>query len=366
MGILQRFRSRRSLEFWRAGQKTLHRLGAVGPPTAVQWLSTTACDLRCPHCYTEAGRKAAGELSTQEAKHHLIDELVAMDRPTWVLAGGEALLRPDLPELIGYAHARRVPWAMHTHGGHVLKNLSLFRDFPPVMVAVSLDGPPEFHDAFRGKIGSHAAALEAMAKLKEVGVPEVVAGTTVHRGNADLLADMVGDVLGSGADSWGLHLMTPEGRARHHPELLPTSTQLRRVAAFGRRMRESFRVELDNEWGAAGRDDCFYRETPFSCGAGRISCVVAANGDVLPCTTSDQRESQGNIRTQSLSSLWAERFAAFRSGDDRLRSDTTDCWLQTRSGCSCRWSAFSMDLFAPVPAARRTLTDPTMMEGMAV
>ena len=100
------------------------------------------------------------------------------------------------------------------------------------MVAISVDGTREAHDGFRGRSGSYDAAFEAMTALKAAGVPEVVAGTTVHRDNADLLASMAPDVLSSAADAWGLHLMTPEGRAGEHRELLPTAAQLRRVASF--------------------------------------------------------------------------------------------------------------------------------------
>ena len=126
--------------------------------------------------------------------------------------------------------------------------------------------------------------LRAIRFLKEAGCPEVVAGTTITRQNADLLADMLAVVLGSGADSWGFHLMTPEGRAGEHRDLLPTPRQLRRAAQFGRRLRSLFHVEMDNEWGSAGGDDCYYRDEPFVCGAGRFSCVVSSTGEVMPCT----------------------------------------------------------------------------------
>ena len=127
---------------------------------------------------------------------------------------------------------------------------------------------------------------------------------------------------------------------------LPTAEQLRRVAAFGRRLRSMMRIELDNEWGSAGADDCFYRDDPFMCGAGRFTCVVAANGNVMPCTTTDAHESQGNVRDMPLSQIWAKGFTAFRQpGIDELKSDPNDCWLQTRHGYSCR-SAFQDDPFA--------------------
>lgn len=354
MGILHRLFGRSAAEVWQAETRLLHRLGFVQPPRAVQWISTSACDLSCPHCYSHAGHKSRGELTADECKTLLIDELVKLECPTLVIAGGEALLRRDLPQVIEYAHAQKVPWALHTHGAHVLRLGELLTRCPPAMVAVSLDGPREYHDRFRGKTGSFDAALSAIALLKETGCKEVVAGTTINRENADLLADLLPVVLSSGADSWGFHLMTPEGRASAHAELLPTARQLRRVAAFARRLRSVVHIELDNEWGSAGADDCFYRDSSFLCGAGRLSCVVSATGDIMPCTTTDGNESQGNLRERPLSEIWAAGFTAFRKGvdSDPLRGDCDDCWLQTRHGRSCRKPAFFMDLFDMATAPR--------------
>jgi radical SAM protein with 4Fe4S-binding SPASM domain len=344
MGFLHRLFGRRAAEVWRAEARLLHRLGYVRPPRAVQWISTSACDLSCPHCYSHAGRKAHGELTTEEAQTLLLDELVKLDRPTFVIAGGETLLRRDFGELIDHARRREVPWAIHTHGGFVEKKIDVFRLYPPVMAAVSLDGPRDYHDRFRGKEGSFDAALRAIRALKGAGVHEVVAGTTINRDNADLLADLAPVVLGSGADSWGFHLMTPEGRAGEHRDLLATPRQLRRVAAFGRRLRAVFHVELDNEWGGAGGDEPFYRDSAFLCGAGRTTCVVSATGEVMPCTTTDPAESAGNVREKPLSELWAAGFKEFRSAGHALKSDCDDCWLQTRHGHSSR-SAFFLDLY---------------------
>lgn len=344
MGILQRFFGRRSADVWQVESRLLHRLGYVHAPQAVQWISTSACDLTCPHCYSHAGGRARGELTTTEAKELLVDQLVELDRPTLVVAGGEALLRKDFGEIVAYAHEREVPWAIHTHGGHVERLLGVFEKHPPVMCAISVDGPRDYHDEFRGRAGSFDAAMRAITALKRIGVGEVVAGTTINRQNADLLADLAPAILASDADSWGFHLMTPEGRASDHPELLPTRQQLRRVAGFGRRLRALFHVELDNEWGSAGKDDAFYRDDPFVCGAGRFSCVVSATGEVMPCTTTDLGESAGNVRDRPLADIWARGFPEFRSRGNGEKSDCEDCWLNTRHGQSHR-PAFSLDLF---------------------
>ncbi|MDA7977273.1 MAG: radical SAM protein [Pirellulales bacterium] len=357
MGLLHRLFTRDHVSARHKAARLLRGLGFVSPPEAVQWIATSMCDLHCPHCYSHAGAKQPGELTKEEACRLIVDELVKLQRPTFVVAGGEALLRRDFEAVIRYAHQRRVPWALHSHGGWIEREIGVFRECPPLMVAVSLDGPREFHDRFRGQAGSFDAALRAMKLLKDAGCGEVVAGTTITRGNADLLADMASVVMRSAADSWGLHLVTPEGRAGDHAEILPTAVQLRRVAAFARRMRSVMRVELDNEWGSAGDDDCFYRNDAFMCGAGRFSCVVSATGEVMPCTTTDPGESQGNVRQAPLSRIWADGFAAFRTRADPLRSDPYDCWLQTRNGRSCR-SSFAFDPFGET-ATLDTLRPPS-------
>ncbi|MEZ0227415.1 MAG: radical SAM protein, partial [Planctomycetota bacterium] len=122
MGILHRLSSRRDPRSSEARARVLHRMGVTAPPIAVQWIATKACDLKCPHCYTHAGKKSAGELDGEEAKRLIIDELVRLERPTLVIAGGEPLLHPGFAAVVEHAHARRVPWALHSHGGRIAEH----------------------------------------------------------------------------------------------------------------------------------------------------------------------------------------------------------------------------------------------------
>src|SRR5262249_4742243 len=131
MGLLHRLFGRKAPEVWRAEARLLHRLGYAHPPEAVQWISTTACDLTCPHCYSHAGPKQRADRTTAEARRLIIDELVELDRPTFVIAGGETLLRKDFADVVGSAPPRGVPWAIHPHGGRVEQLLDVFERHPP-------------------------------------------------------------------------------------------------------------------------------------------------------------------------------------------------------------------------------------------
>jgi len=332
MGLLHRLYARAAPEVWETETRLLSVLRLVRRPVAVQWIVTAACDLHCPHCYSSAGKRVSNELSTAEAKRLLVDELVALGKPTLVLAGGELLLRRDIPELIAYACEQGLEWAMHTHGGHVPKFRALLARHPPALAAISLDGERAQHDLFRGKgwqlrRGARCDPRAQGNRLRRV--------RRRHHGDAPERRPgrrPVPIVAKSGADSWGLHLFAPEGRGAEHLALFPTPEQLRRVAAFARRKRAEFHVELCNEWGSAGEDDRHYRDQPLLCGAGRISCVIGASGEVLPCTTTDLGESEGNLRDRPLRDIWARGFQRFRQRGHGVCSDGKECWLQSRGG----------------------------------
>ena len=135
----------------------------------------------------------------------------------------------------------------------------------------------------------------------------------------------------------------------------PTPDQIRRAVAFARKARAFLRVELDNEWGSAGPRDALYRDASFYCGAGRVSCVVSASGELMPCTTTDVDESAGSIRNERLSRLWTKGFSSFRRQHQDTDRDPRDCWLQTRHGCSCRPSAFGdLDIESELRALMRS------------
>lgn len=69
-------------------------------PSLISWNLTKKCNLRCPHCYLEAGKKAEYELSTEEC-FALVDEMKQLGTEMLILTGGEPLLRKDIFDLKG-------------------------------------------------------------------------------------------------------------------------------------------------------------------------------------------------------------------------------------------------------------------------
>ena len=70
-------------------------------PEIVVWEITFACNMRCIHCGTAAGKRRPDELTTMEALK-LIDDLTALGCKHVTLSGGEPLLRDDWRELAAH------------------------------------------------------------------------------------------------------------------------------------------------------------------------------------------------------------------------------------------------------------------------
>ena len=121
-------------------------------PYIAIWETTQACDLACVHCRACAQPlRKRDELTTEEAKR-LIDEIVALEVPVFVLSGGDPLKRPDIYELVEYACARGVHTSMTPSATPLLTEeaLTKLKKRGLARLAVSLDGSTaEIHDAFR-------------------------------------------------------------------------------------------------------------------------------------------------------------------------------------------------------------------------
>jgi MoaA/NifB/PqqE/SkfB family radical SAM enzyme len=128
----------------------------------VSWNCTNACNLSCPHCSRDAGQAAPRELSFQEGQR-LIDGAAQAGFDFSFFSGGEALLRPDLPELVRYAASRGMRSVLGSNG--TLLDEPIARTLQKAGLAragLSLDSVrPKAHDLFRGVDGAWDTTVAA-------------------------------------------------------------------------------------------------------------------------------------------------------------------------------------------------------------
>ncbi|MGC9325117.1 MAG: radical SAM protein [Desulfomonilia bacterium] len=127
----------------------------------IVWNITSACNLRCVHCYASAG-KSEGELTTKQGLD-LISTLADYGVPVVLFSGGEPVLRKDLPSLIEAAVKSGMRAVISSNGTLIDRDMAMrFADLGLSYIGVSLDGLEEVNDAFRGVQGSFRQALNGI------------------------------------------------------------------------------------------------------------------------------------------------------------------------------------------------------------
>lgn len=141
-----------------------------GAGPVVVWNSTKTCNLRCRHCYMESdAQKYQGELTTAEARR-FIDDLAEFKVPVLLFSGGEPLIRPDFFELAAYAAEKGIRPTLSTNGTLITAEVAArIKQIGVGYVGISLDGLREVNDAFRGKEGAFAAAMQGIQNCVAVG-----------------------------------------------------------------------------------------------------------------------------------------------------------------------------------------------------
>ncbi|MFL5343771.1 MAG: radical SAM protein [Hyalangium sp.] len=137
----------------------------TGSPYAINWDVTYACPLRCIHCYSESGRRAASQLSLKDMLR-VTEELISLRPASIQLSGGEPLLVKGLFQVAERISQAGIPLALYTSGWLLEEAMlpELLRLF--TWVHVSVDGATAgLHDAIRGRPGSFKRALRALTLL---------------------------------------------------------------------------------------------------------------------------------------------------------------------------------------------------------
>ena len=192
-------------------------LGGWSPfPVGIVFALTIRCNLRCGMCIqVEHRQDGTPELSLNELQE-FVDDLATSFRfkPFIHLIGGEPLLRRDLLPLLVFIKARGFNCSLTTNG------LLLERDAAELVrlgldrIHVSIDGPPEIHDALRGLPGAHDRAVAGIRALvaarRAVGgiKPAITINTVISPESLPYLDAMIPIAKASGADSLSYqHLM---------------------------------------------------------------------------------------------------------------------------------------------------------------
>ena len=185
-----------------APNRFLSRLDrAESRPVHAVWEITLACDLKCGHCGSRAGKARTKELSTEECLA-VVAELAALGTREVTLIGGEAYLRRDFATIVAAVTAAGMQCTLQSGG----RNLTAERIRAAVeaglkAAGISIDGTRELHDRLRGVRGSFDAAVASLRRLREHGLPTSV-NTQITALVVDQLDEVLDVVIAAGATNW--------------------------------------------------------------------------------------------------------------------------------------------------------------------
>jgi 7,8-dihydro-6-hydroxymethylpterin dimethyltransferase len=156
---------------------------------------TDACNLACPVCYSDA--RGDRKLPLDDFKRYLtrlVERKGGLDSVQ--LTGGEALLHPEIWEMIAFLHGeKRIGKIYLPTNGLLLSREEVARRLVPfkdrVMVLLQYDGSTERTDRLLRDATPRKAREQALAWLDSLGIPVQLTMTLVRGVNAQEIGDVV-------------------------------------------------------------------------------------------------------------------------------------------------------------------------------
>ncbi len=322
-------------------------------PSLVSWNLTKKCNLRCPHCYMEAGRAAARELTTGECLA-LLGEMHALGTEMLILTGGEPLLRKDIFQIAQEASRLGIWVVMGTNGVLVTNKVAeKMVECGIKGVGISIDSAdPARHNAFRGGRNAWQFSVRALEICRTHGL-EVLVQTTVMEENYDEIPELLDFARDKGAWAFNLYFLVQTGRGKGMTDLSATATDamLNRLVD----LQDAYRPMLVRSKCAPQFKQIAYQRgrgglESGGCMAATEYCRITPEGDVTPCPY--MTVVAGNVLEEPFADIWrkSEVFEQLRDLS-QLKGRCGACEFKGLcGGCRCRAFAATGDYLDEDPA----------------
>lgn len=184
-----------------------------GAPFQVVWNITRSCNLKCAHCYENAGKKDSNELNKKQVIMGL-ETLSKAGVTSVAFSGGEPTSNPNIANYIKLTDELGMFPALATNGFRLSKEYLCNKliDAGLKFVQISIDGlDPNTHDSFRGVEGSWEKAIKAVENFVGHENIFVEVATTVTTHNIDEIPNIIEFVRDLGAHWFMIYNFIPTG-----------------------------------------------------------------------------------------------------------------------------------------------------------
>ena len=321
-------------------------------PVGVVWEITLACNLKCMHCGSRAGKARPSELTTEECLD-VVRQLARLRVREVCIIGGEAFLRRDWVDILR-AITDHGMFASMQSGGLALNEdrIRAAKEAGLRSCGISIDGSPELHDKLRGVKGSYEHAMRALRLLRKYEIPSSV-NTQIGATTLPHLRELLHQIADAGARTWQIQLTVAMGNAVDHDEVLMQPYQILELMPHLAELFDEARElgvvmtpgnnvgyfgPYEHRWRAPQEESGHFQ----GCGAGHVGLGIEADGTIKGCpslATADY--AGGNVRDMTIDDIWNHsaqlRFTRDRTVDD-LWGFCRTCYYADICRSGCTWT----------------------------
>ena len=279
----------------------------------VQWGSRTPhivslalnydCQCRCTQCCSESYREMSPrDYMTTDQVLRIMKEATACGTTTFILGGGEPLLRNDVPRIVHALDKNKATLTLFSNGEYLTEEKARsLADSHVYGVFVSLDSAdPEKHDKNRKRPGLFKKALEAIENCKRWGIPIGISTVCTKDGLAD--QDLLKIIeIGKQYDVFEIFILdvVATGNLLTEDQVILTGPEKATVAD----VMEHFAAK-------GGYPNIVHESMLFKlaypcvqgCPAGTIMMHIRGDGRVSPCDFMPRY--YGNVKEDALAKVW--------------------------------------------------------------
>lgn len=272
----------------------------------ISWNTTNRCNMRCEHCYRDAGDQYKEELTAQEGKD-LLNEIAKAGFKIVIFSGGEPLMLPYIFELVEHAVKVGMRPVFGTNGTMITpETAERLKESGAMGMGISLDSIcPEKHNRFRGYENAWEKAVQGMQNCRSAGLPFQI-HTTVMNWNRDEILRITDFAIEIGAAAHHIFFLVPVGRAKNIEEESLRAEQYEQLLTDIMRKQQTVKIELKPtcapQFMRIAKEMGMNLRYARGCLAGTHYCIITPKGDVQPCAYLDTPV--GNVRETPFSEIW--------------------------------------------------------------
>jgi len=297
---------------------------------------TNRCNLRCKHCYTNAGGTSP-HMDTQNVIN-LLEQIRDLGGSRVNLTGGEPLTHPGLRKILEAASLNSLETTILSNGTLIDDEWAGVLSDSNVDIQVSLDAATaEIHDSIRGE-GSFKLAVRGVELLQKKGL-NVITCTTVMRPNLDELDNITEFVKGLGISRIRFIPFQKYGRGNHFSDELALSPE--DIKPFYFRVFSSECSDGDGVKVSSGLSGLILRFSELGESARKMWCpigkqlIISVDKKVYPCLLlMDDVFCLGDLRSTTLEKIFSsKKLKELKTSCEERRKRIEKC-------VTCNWKNF--------------------------